>query len=124
MIFVNEISKEKVQSKTLIETFLRLLAPFAPHISEELWQFIGSGHTIAYESWPNYDEKYLKQDTIIIPIQINGKVRDKIEIDSNESKDVILKNAKLANNAARYLKDVEIVKEIYVPNKIINFVVR
>ncbi len=124
MIFINEISKEKVQSKATIETFLKLLSPFAPHIAEELWQYIGHDKTIAYEKWPDFNAKYLKQDTIVIPIQINGKVRDQIEIDANTGENEILNAAKAAKNAAKYLAKGTIVKEIYVPNKIINFVVR
>lgn len=124
MIFVNELSKYDTISKSTIEILVKLLSPFAPHISEELWQFLGHSDTIAYQQWPKYEQKYLKKKTIIIPIQINGKVRDKIEVDAESSKEQILSLAKESKNAAKYLKDKEIVKEIYVPNKIINFVVR
>jgi len=124
MIFVNEISKEEVQSKEMVTILLKLLSPFAPHISEELWYFIGNSNTISYEPWPKFDEKHLFQKTITIPIQINGKVRDKIDINPDDDKDVILKAAKLAKNVVKYLSEGNIVKEIYVPNKIINFVVR
>ncbi|NHZ84419.1 MAG: leucine--tRNA ligase [Planctomycetia bacterium] len=124
MIFVNELSKSDIISKNTIETLIKLLAPFAPHISEELWQFLGHSDTIAFETWPKYDKKYLKKKTIVIPIQINGKVRDTVEIDSKSPKEYILSLAKESKNTAKYLDQKEIVKEIYVPGKIINFVVR
>lgn len=124
MIFVNELSKYETISKSTIEILIKLLAPFAPHISEELWQSLGHSDTIAYQTWPKYEEKYLKKKTIVMPIQINGKVRDKIEIDPELAKEKILKIAKASRNVAKYLIDKIIVKEIYVPGKIINFVVR
>ncbi|MEE9573983.1 MAG: leucine--tRNA ligase, partial [Candidatus Neomarinimicrobiota bacterium] len=124
MIFVNELGKFNTISKRAIEVLVKLLSPLAPHISEELWQFLGYTDIIAYQSWPKYDEKYIKRDTIVIPIQINGKVRDKIEINPDQSKDKVLSIAKKSKNIVKYLKDSEIIKEIYVPNRIINFVVR
>ncbi len=124
MIFVNELSKYGSISKSTIEILIKLLSPFAPHISEELWQYLGHNDSIAYKSWPKYDEKYLKKKTFVIPIQINGKVRDKIEIESDLSKDEVLNIAKESKNAVKYLKNKDIIKEIYVPNKIISFVVR
>jgi len=124
MILVNELSKNNIISISTIEILLKLLSPFAPHISEELWQYLGHKESIAYQLWPKHDEKYLKTKTIVIPIQINGKVRDKIEIDPELEKEKILCIAKESKNAARYLENKEIIKEIYVPTKIINFVVR
>ncbi|MEE8341299.1 MAG: class I tRNA ligase family protein, partial [Candidatus Neomarinimicrobiota bacterium] len=124
MIFVNELSKENKLSKNVLETLLLLLSPFAPHISEELWQYLGHSNTLAYQSWPKYKDEYLMKKTILIPIQVNGKVRDKIEIDLDQNKEIVLSNAKKCKNIIKYLKDSELIKEIYVPNKIINFVVR
>ena len=124
MIFANELNKADVIPKSTIEIFLKLLAPFAPHITEELWRYLGHADTIVYEKWPKYDIKYLIKNTVIIPIQINGKVRDKIEIDKDTSKDDILKIAREAKNIVKYLENSQIIKEIYVPIKIVNFVVR
>ena len=124
MIFVNELSKYDSFSKKTIEVLIKLLSPFAPHISEELWQYLGHSKTIAYQDWPKYEEKYLKKKIIVIPIQINGKVRDKIEIDPEQGKEVILNIAKKSKNVSKYLEGKELVKEIYVPKIIINFVVR
>ncbi|MCK4903783.1 MAG: class I tRNA ligase family protein, partial [Candidatus Marinimicrobia bacterium] len=124
MIFVNEFSKYDKISKSTIEVLIKLLSPFAPHISEELWQYLGHKETIAYQTWPKYDIKYLIKKTVEIPIQINGKVRDKIEIDPNQTKEKILSIAKESKNIIKYLKNSELLKEIYVQNKIINFVVK
>ena len=124
MIFVNALSKYETISRNTTEVLIKLLSPFAPHISEELWQYLGHKDSITYEVWPKYEEKYLRKKTIIIPIQINGKVRDKIEIDSNLDKNEILKIAKQSKNTAKYLQNGKLIKEIYVPKKIINFVVR
>jgi len=124
MIFVNEFIKSDAISKSTVEVLIKLLSPFAPHISEELWQYLGHANTIAYQDWPKYEEKYLIKKTVIIPIQVNGKVRDKIEIDPELEKEKILNIAKESKNTAKYLEEREIVKEIYVPGKIINFVVR
>ena len=124
MIFVNDLSQNGQYSKQTIEILIKLLAPFAPHISEELWQYLGHTNTIAYQGWPKYEEKYLIKKTIVIPIQINGKVRDKIDVDPELDKEKILSIAKESKNTIKYLKNKEVVKEIYVPGKIINFVVR
>ena len=124
MIFINELSPNEQHSKDAIEILIKLLAPFAPHISEELWQYLGHSESIAYELWPIYREEYLQKKTITIPIQINGKVRDTINIDPALEKEDVLKFAKEAKNIEKYLKGGKIIKEIYVPNKIINLVVR
>ena len=124
MIFTNELSKYDTISKSTVEVLVKLLSPFAPHISEELWRFLEHSDTISYQPWPKYENKYLTRKTVVIPIQINGKVRDKIEIYINQSKEEVLRTAKESNNISKYLKESEIIKEIYVPNRIINFVVK
>ncbi|MBU0529830.1 leucine--tRNA ligase, partial [bacterium] len=124
MIFVNEFIRQDTISKNEVEILIKILSPFAPHISEELWQYLGHTNTIAYQGWPKYEEKYLIKKTIVIPIQINGKVRDKIDVDPELDKEKILSIAKESKNTLKYLENKEVVKEIYVPGKIINFVVR
>ncbi len=124
MIFVNDLAQNDHHSKESIEILIKLLAPFAPHRSEELWEFLGHTESIAYEKWPMYNEKYLQKKTITIPIQVNGKVRDKIDISPELDKESILRLAKAAKNIDKYLNEGKLIKEIYVPNKIINFVVR
>lgn len=106
--------------KETLKTFVRLLAPFAPHISEELWHMLGENESVFKSGWPQYDEKHLKNKTINLPIQVNGKTKMTIVIDVNLSKEEVIKLAKeaVSNKLSSGIK-----KEIYVPGKIINFVV-
>ncbi|MCK5330922.1 MAG: leucine--tRNA ligase [Candidatus Marinimicrobia bacterium] len=124
MIFMNELGKAKTINRTALESFLRLLAPFAPHMAEELWQYLGHEDTIGYESWPSYDEKYLIADQITIAVQVNGKRRGEISINAQAGKEQIMEAAQKDENVARFIKDREVVKEIYVPGRLINIVIR
>jgi leucyl-tRNA synthetase len=109
-------------SKTVIETLAVLLSPFAPHMAEEIWERLGNTETIFEQKWPTYDASKLVSDTIEIAMQINGKLRGNLQIPANAEKDTVLAMAK--ETLADKLKDTQIVKEIYVPNKIVNFVVK
>jgi len=124
MIFMNELGKEKTINRIALDSFIKLLAPFAPHIAEELWQLLGHDDTIAYETWPGYDEKYLIADQIIIAVQVNGKRRGEISVDSEAGKDAIITTAINEENVARFINGKEIVKEIYVPGRLVNLVIR
>lgn len=110
-----------VDIKTL-ENFIIILAPFAPHISEELWNLIGNEKSIFESEWPKYDENNMQDDCVNIALQINGKLRGNISVDINLEREKIILLAK--ENLAKKLDGKEIVKEIYVPKKIINFVVK
>src|SRR5262249_26458201 len=77
MEFTNFFTKETVRPRACMEPFVLLLAPFAPHIAEELWEALGRSKTLAYEPWPKYDESLLAESTVEVPVQINGKVRSK-----------------------------------------------
>lgn len=118
-----DIAKKQngIDLKTL-ETITILLAPFVPHIASEIWSELGHESSIFDESWPKYDESKLKVDTIIIPIQINGKVKENIEVNVDESKDEVIKKAKEILGSK--LEGKTIIKEIFVPKRIINFVVK
>jgi leucyl-tRNA synthetase len=122
MIFLHEIENVNKISLEIYQTFLKLLAPFAPHICEELWQKIGNKKSIFLEKWPKYDEKKIKEEKIIFLIQVNGKLRDKIFIEKNlseeEIKDIVLKNEKIK----KYITGKEIKKIIFIPQKLINIV--
>jgi leucyl-tRNA synthetase len=96
---------------------------FAPHTSEELWHQLGHSTTIHKDSWPKFDETYLKTDTVKIIIQVNGKLRGEIEVEAEADKDEIIELAKNSPRAQDYLKDQEIKKSIYVPGKLVNFVI-
>ncbi|MCL1877463.1 MAG: leucine--tRNA ligase, partial [Defluviitaleaceae bacterium] len=110
-----------IDKKTL-ETLAILLSPFAPHMAEEIWQKLGNTKTVFAQTWPTYDPEKLVADTIEIAMQVNGKVRGNIQIPRDADKDAVLALAK--NALAQRLADVSIVKEIYVPGKIVNFVVK
>jgi len=126
MIFVNEANKWKQVPRQVLEAFLKLLSPFAPHIAEELWHRLGHEKTIAYEPWPEFKEELLIAETQTYPVQVNGKVRANIEVDTEKAKDkeFVLSLAKEDENIKRYLSDGELVKEIFVPGKIVNLVVK
>ncbi len=123
MEFNNKLTRMEggVDKKTL-ETYVILLAPFAPHIAEELWQELGHDTSVFNESWPVADKDAMAEDTREIGVQVNGKVRGTVEIAVNASKDDALSAAKAA--VADKLEGKTIVKEIYVPGKIINIVVK
>ncbi|MBU3942399.1 class I tRNA ligase family protein, partial [Patescibacteria group bacterium] len=123
MIFVNRLEKEKEISLTHYSLLLILLNPFAPHIAEELWQRAGFKGLCCEQEWPKYNQKLIKEKKVILVVQINGKVRDKIEVKSDisekEAKEVALKSEK----TQKWLIGKEIKKIIFVPGKLINFVI-
>lgn len=122
MIFINECYKVETLPKKYATGFLQLLNPVAPHITEELWQRLGNKESIAYSSWPTYDEEKIKQDTFNLPIQVNGKLRSNIDISLNLPEDEVKQIAH--KQVASYIEGKTIVKEIYVKNKIYNIVVK
>ena len=129
MEFVNELYKMKLEGfsndwQFILEDLLKMLVPFAPHISSELWQQLGNDDFIEKSGWPKWNEELLKTDEIQIIVQVNGKLRGKIKVSANSEKDEILTTAKAEDNVSKFLQDKEILKEIFVPNKLINFVVK
>lgn len=96
-----------------------LLAPFAPHISQELWSELGHENSVFDQKWPEYDEAYLKDDEVEIAVQINGKARATVTIGADDAKDVVIEKAK---EALGDKLNGTIVKEIYVPGRIVNIV--
>jgi leucyl-tRNA synthetase len=110
----------------VMQTYLVLLSPFAPHIAEELWSKLGNSQTISAEQWPSFEERYLVADTFTYAIQVNGKVRATLELPAEESKikDKVLDAARALPQIDRYLAEGQVVKEIFVPGKIVNFVVK
>ena len=122
MIFINSAYKEDIIPLKYAEGFVQLLNPIAPHITEEIWNRFGHTETIAYSSWPTYDEEKTKNDTINLPIQINGKLKATIDIPLDEDEDVIKEAVHKAIDSK--LDGKTIVKEIYVKNRIYNIVVK
>ncbi len=123
MILLKELTNQDKISKDLFEKFVLIIAPFAPHLSEELWQKLWHKDSIFIgDNWPEYDEKLIVEDTIKIAIQVMGKLRATIEIEKDSPKEAVLSWAKETVN--KWIDGKEIIKEIYVPGKIVNFVVR
>ena len=122
MIFINSAYKEDIIPLKYAEGFVQLLNPIAPHITEEIWNRFGHTETISYSSWPTYDEAKTKNDTINLPIQINGKLKATIDIPVDEDEAVIKEAVHKA--IASKLDGKTIVKEIYVKNRIYNIVVK
>ncbi len=126
MEFTNKMTslakEENGVSKEMIESLITLLAPFTPHIAEEMWEKIGHSESVFKQKWPVYDKDKMKEDTISIAIQINGKLRDNIEISPDENKDNVLSLAKAKLSSK--LEGKNIVKEIYVPGRIVNIVIK
>lgn len=108
--------------KGTLETLITLLSPFVPHMAEELWSMLGHETSVFEEKWPEYDEEKMKEDSMKLPVQVNGKVKATIQVPAGSEKDFVLSEAKKAIEDK--LEGKSVVKEIYVPNKIINLVVK
>jgi leucyl-tRNA synthetase len=106
-----------------LENILLLLAPFAPHISEELWRQLGHQTSIHTTNWPTYDDKYLVQNELMIAVQINGKLRGEIRVAADASEAIVTASAKKLEKVAGYLQGQNIKKTIYVPGRLVNFVI-
>lgn len=126
MIFVNDATQWKNIPVSIAKEFVQLLSPYAPHIAEELWNKLGESDTIAYSEWPAFNEEFLKADEIMYPIQVNGKVRADIYVpaDKAKDKDFVLNLAKSDEKVAKYLSEGNLIKEIFVPGRIVNLVVK
>ncbi|OIJ18181.1 leucine--tRNA ligase [Anaerobacillus alkalidiazotrophicus] len=122
MVFINDAYKQKELPKTLMEGFVKLLSPVAPHLGEELWEKLGYTSTISYESWPTYDENMLVEAEIEIVVQVNGKLKAKISIPKDASREDMEQLAKNDEKIQEELEGKTIRKVIAVPNKLVNFV--
>jgi leucyl-tRNA synthetase len=123
MIFVNEAMKQEKLPKKELEQFVLLLAPFAPHVAEELWEALGHQKSLAYEPWPRYDVQKTLEEKIEIVLQVNGKVRGKLLIPQTADQANVEKLALQDVNVQRHLEGKQVRRVIVVPNKIINIVV-
>jgi leucyl-tRNA synthetase len=124
MVLLNTLGKCKQISKETAKAFTTLLNPFAPHLAEETWQLLGQTESITFANWPSFDPALAKDDNITVGIQVNGKTRASIEVPADISKEDFLAKAKEEEKIAKYLSEGNLVKEIYVPGKICNFVVK
>ena len=124
MVATTELAQQKCRSREVLEQALVLLAPFAPHICEELWHRLGHSETIFDAAWPEYDEKYLKEDTLTLPVSFSGKTRYTIEVAADAQNAEVEKAALEHPSAAKYLEGKQIVKIIVVPKRIVNIVIK
>ncbi|MBS1122929.1 MAG: leucyl-tRNA synthetase [Deltaproteobacteria bacterium] len=123
MVFVNEATKAPAVPRPWFEAFLKILAPFAPHIAEELWQRLGHTSTLTYEPWPVHDEAKLARDVMVIAVQVSGKLRSQIEVALDASEQTILTAAKADDKVQPFLAGKPIKREIYVKGRLVNLVV-
>ena len=122
--YSSQSTAEKTVDRRLLTVLCQLLAPFAPHMTEEIWhEVLHQKNSVHISQWPTYDEKYLKSEKVTIAIQINGKLRSTIIVDSDLGKEDILKIAREDEKITKWLVGEKIKKEIFVPGKLINFVV-
>jgi leucyl-tRNA synthetase len=121
MIFTNEMTKAQQRPRAVIEPFILLLSPFAPHVAEELWGLVGHQPSVSQEPWPIYDPAMTVSERMAIPIQVNGRLRAKLDVAIGTSRDEIERLARA--EAAEWIQDKEPKKVIYVDKKLINFVI-
>jgi leucyl-tRNA synthetase len=112
------------QWREALQTVTALLAPGAPHIADEVWEQLGCGGSVLDAGWPTWDEALAADEAVTVVVQVNGKLRDKLQVPVDADKDAVLAAARELPNAARFLDGKQVVKEIYVPGKLVNFVVR
>ena len=124
MIFVNDASKLKEMPKSLWIDFVKMISVYAPHLGEELWEKLGNDKTIAYESWPTYNEEFCKDSECTIMVSINGKMRDKFTAPINTPNEELEKTALATEGAVKFMEGKTPVKVIVVPNKLVNIVIK
>ena len=124
MIYCNHLQKCSTVSKKLIEELVIILSPFVPHLSEEFWSLLGHSQTITYQPWPQFDEGLIQLDEVTIAVQVNGKLRANINIAKDSDEKDVISEAMSLENVKKFTSDGNIVKTIYVPNRLLNFVVK
>ncbi|RHW33260.1 leucine--tRNA ligase [Lysinibacillus yapensis] len=124
MVFINDCYKADVVPMEYAEGFVKLLAPIAPHVSEELWELLGHSGTLTYEEWPAFDEAKLVDDEIEVVVQVNGKLRSKVKIAKDATKEQLEELAKADEKVKEFTDGKQIVKVIAVPGKLVNIVVK
>jgi leucyl-tRNA synthetase len=124
MIYCNHLQKCSTVSKKLIEELVIILSPFVPHLSEEFWSLLGHSETITYQPWPHFDESLIQLDEVTIAVQVNGKLRANINIAKDLDEKDVISEALSLENVEKFTSQGNVVKTIYVPNRLLNFVVK
>jgi leucyl-tRNA synthetase len=123
MIFVNEVFKQNELHRALWEPFVLLMAPYAPHIAEEMWEKLGHGESLAHHGWPEWDEAFTKDEEVEIVVQVNGKIRARLNVPADTAEGELKEQALGNERVQRYTEGKSIRKVVTVPNKLVNVVV-
>jgi len=124
MEFTNAMTQHEIRPRSVIEPFILLLSPFAPHLAEELWEALGHARTLAWEPWPEYDEEKIAESTKEIPVQVNGKLRSKVTVPADADKNTLQQTAEADETVQKHLAGKQVAKVIVVPGRLVNFVVK
>jgi len=123
MILVNHLAKQTVRAKSALEKLILILAPFAPHIAEELWQRLGNQNSLVYEPWPKYDKELVKEKLVELAVQVNGKIKDKIVVDADADEQEIEQTALASQKVKDAIADKQPRKIIVIKSRLVNIVV-
>ncbi|MGE3809474.1 MAG: class I tRNA ligase family protein, partial [Gemmataceae bacterium] len=122
MVFTNHLTKLEARPRAALETFVLLLAPFAPHLAEELWAALGHKETLAYATWPTFDATLIQADEVEVPVQLNGKVKSKLTVPAGIDAKALEELARGDDKIKSLLEGKQIKKVIVVPGKLVNIV--
>jgi leucyl-tRNA synthetase len=123
MVFVNHLARLSAMPREAVRALVLLVSPFAPHVSEELWQHLGHAASLAYEPWPAWDEALAVDDVIELPVQVNGKVRGRVQLARDASEADARAAALAADGIEARLAGQTVRKFVYVPGQVVNLVV-
>ncbi|MDP6418716.1 MAG: class I tRNA ligase family protein, partial [Candidatus Krumholzibacteria bacterium] len=124
MVFVNEMMPRDQRNRQAMESFLLLLAPYAPHLAEELWQRMGHNDPLALEPWPEVDSAWLVEETVTVVVQVNGKLRDQFDLPVDADEALVMEFVEKSEKLQPWLEGKKIVKTIFVPGKLVNLVAK
>ena len=124
MICVNELGQQKCKNKEMIKNLVILIAPFAPHIAEELWEMLGEQGSVCDAQWPTWDEQYLVESNVKMGVAFNGKTRFEIQVAADADNASIEALVRGDERTAKYVEDKQIVKVIIVPKRMVNIVIK
>lgn len=124
MEFMNEASKWETNPREVVEPFVLMLSCYAPHIAEEIWNRMGQADSLTYHDWPVHDEALLVEDQYILPVQVNGKMRGSLEVPMETDEKQALDQVKEVAKISKWIEGKQVVKVIFVPQKILNVIVK